>query len=47
MVTTVNGFRRYDNRPRVCNATFITLIPKTENSQELKEYMSLSVVGCL
>ena len=30
-----------------CNASFITLIPKSENPQSLEEYRRISLVGCL
>jgi len=30
-----------------CNASFITLIPKTENPIRLHEYRPISLVGCI
>jgi len=33
--------------PKGCNASFITLIPKSENPQSFEEYRPISLVGCL
>ena len=33
--------------PKGSNASFLTLIPKSENPQSLEEYRLISLVGCL
>jgi len=43
----VNCFYREGKIPKGCNASFLTLIPKTENPQSLEEYIPISLVGCV
>lgn len=33
--------------PRSCNSSFITLIPVVEDMQELDEFRSTSLIGCI
>ena len=34
-------------QPRGSNASFICLIPKTDNPQQLSDYRATSLVGCV
>ena len=43
----VKHFHSEGKIPKGCNASFITLIPKSENPQSLEEYRPISLVGCL
>jgi len=43
----VKFFHREGKIPKGCNASFLTLIPKSENPQSLEEYKPISLVGCL
>jgi len=47
IIKAVNDFHTQRTWPIRCNVTFITLVPKIENPQELKEYRSIFLVGCL
>jgi len=38
VIVALNDFHRYDHWHRGCNATFITLIPKIQNPQNLRKY---------
>jgi len=40
-------FHREGKIPKGCNASFLTLIPKSENPQSLEEYRPISLVGCM
>jgi len=40
-------FHREGKIPKGCNASFITLIPKSDNPQSLEEYRPISLVGCM
>ena len=42
----VKFFHREGKIPEGCNASFLTLIPKSENPQSFKEYRPISLVGC-
>jgi len=42
----VKHFHSEGKIPKGCNASFITLIPKSENPQSLEEYRPISLVGC-
>jgi len=43
----LNCFHREGKIPKGCNASFLTLIPKSENPQSLEEYRPISLVGYL
>jgi len=47
MYGAVKFFHKEGKIPKGCNASFITLIPKSENPQSLEEYRPISLVGCL
>jgi len=47
MLGVVKFFHKEGMIPKGCNASFITLIPKSENPQSLEEYRPFSLVGCL
>jgi len=44
---TLKFFHREGKIPKDCNASFLTLIPKSENPQSLEEYRPISLVGCM
>ena len=43
----VNEFTIRGSRPRGSNASFICLIPKVDNPQQLDDFRPISLVGCL
>jgi len=43
----IKHFHSEGKIPKGCNASFITMIPKSENPQSLEEYRPISLVGCL
>ena len=43
----VKFFHKEGKISKGCNASFFTLIPKSENPQSLEEYRPISLVGCL
>jgi len=43
----VKFFHKEGKILKCCNASFLTLIPKSENPQSLEEYKPISLVGCL
>ena len=47
VVEVVKYFYKEEKIPKGCNASFLTLIPKTENPQSLEEYRPISLVGCV
>jgi len=47
VVGVVKYFHSEGKIPKGCNASFITMIPKSENPQSLEEYVPISFVGCL
>jgi len=47
VVGTVKYFHSEGKIPKGCNASFIMLIPNSENPQSLDEYRPISLVGCL
>ena len=47
VVGAVKYFHKEGKIPKGCNASFITLIPKSENPQSLEDYRPISLVGCL
>ena len=47
VVSTVKDFAGYGKWPRGSNASFLCLIPKVENPQQLGEFRPISLVGCL
>ena len=47
VVLAVKDFAGNDSWPRGSNASFLCLIPKVENPQQLGEFRPISLVGCL
>jgi len=47
VMAAVKDFATNDHRPRGSNASFLCLIPKVENPQQLGEFRPISLVGCL
>jgi len=47
ILRAVNCFHSCGNWPTGSNASFISLIPKTENPQQLEEYRPISLIGCI
>jgi len=47
VVLAVKDFAGYGSWPRGSNASFLCLIPKVENPQQLGEFRPISLVGCL
>ena len=47
VVGALKYFHKEGKIPKGCNASFLTLIPKSENPQSLEEYRPISLVGCL
>jgi len=47
VVLAVKDFACYGSWPRGSNASFLCLIPKVENPQQLGEFRPISLVGCL
>jgi len=43
----VNDFAISDKWPRGSNALFVFLVPKSENPQQLFDFRSITLVGCL
>jgi len=43
----VNDFARSDKWPRGTNVSFVCLVPKSENPQQLCDFRPISLVGCL
>lgn len=41
----MNTFHENGKLPRGCNSSFIVLIPKNDNPQELEEYKLISLMG--
>ena len=42
----VNDFARFGKWPRGTNASFVCLVPKSENPQNLCNFIPISLVGC-
>lgn len=47
VVQAINDFQLYNFILKECNASFISLIPKIDNSISLHEYRPISLVGCI
>jgi len=47
MLSAVKDFAYKSNWPRGSNASFLCLVPKVENPQQLGEFRPISLVGCL
>ena len=47
MFGAINYFHREEKILKGCNASFITLIPKSKNRQSLEKYRPISLFGCL
>ena len=47
VVSVVKDFASKSHWPRGSNASFLYLVPKVENPQQLDEFRPISLVGCL
>ena len=47
VVSAINNFMVNGRWPRGTNASFICLIPKNDNLQQLSDYKPISLVGCV
>jgi len=47
IVRAIQNFQSTWFIPRGCNASFITLLPKKDNSSDLNEFRPISLVGCV
>ena len=45
--TCINEFFRIGAVPRKANMTWVTLIPKIDDTKEMKDYSTISMIGCI